>query len=331
MKTYNLKTITDQKLFDLCKNYGREVLQWRQKFIGLLPEVQKRKLYEKKGFQSIFEFAKKLAGLSEEQIRTALNLDRIFEDKPVLKNIFINGEVSINKLVRITSVATQENQDFWANQVKMLSSRALETLVRDARGHEEHQVEIMDFQNDNGLQKSFFSDQELHVQPAIPQKVNNGNLTEIYASSQLQLSSKIQQRLLKLQQKGIDINQLLQEFLNQREQEIEREKEEIEKDLEDEKGSDSTELTINLTQAVRTSSRYIPARIKNLLKKEYGTKCSIPACKKPSQENHHVQRFSLTHIHDPHYLAPMCKEHHLIAHSIDVQLQQKRASIRNLS
>ena len=38
-----------EKLYQLCKTFGARTLLWRQKFIGLLPEVNRRKLYEKKG------------------------------------------------------------------------------------------------------------------------------------------------------------------------------------------------------------------------------------------------------------------------------------------
>ncbi|PIZ76245.1 hypothetical protein COY05_01630, partial [Candidatus Peregrinibacteria bacterium CG_4_10_14_0_2_um_filter_38_24] len=68
----------DENLYALCKTYGERTRIWRQKFAGLLPEVFKRKLYEKKGFHSIFEFAKKLAGMSEEQTRLVLNLEKRF-------------------------------------------------------------------------------------------------------------------------------------------------------------------------------------------------------------------------------------------------------------
>src|SRR3989344_3847884 len=102
--------ITDEKLFQLCKTFGQRALLWRQKFIGLLPEVNRRKLYEKKGFASIFEFAARLGGVSEEQVSCALNLNKRFENKPLLKKMLVNGEVSINKLARVASVATAENQ-----------------------------------------------------------------------------------------------------------------------------------------------------------------------------------------------------------------------------
>src|SRR3989338_10710595 len=111
------KNLSDEKLFELCQKFGSQALLWRRKFIGLLPEVYKRRLYKKKGFSSIFEFAAKLAGLSEEQVSRALNIHKKFEKTPALQRIFEDGEVSINKLARVVSVATQENQEFWAEQV----------------------------------------------------------------------------------------------------------------------------------------------------------------------------------------------------------------------
>ena len=268
--------MTDEKLFSLCKYYGEQARLWRQKFCGLLPEVNRRKLYEKKGFSSIFEFAKKLAGLSEEQVRLTLNLERRLEATPKLQELLTSGTVSVNKLARVVSIATPRNENFLADQVQMLPRTALETLVRDEK--------------QNGFPQAQIQNKSLHVQ----------------TSDTLQLSSEITERLLKLQKKGIDVNALLQKLLNQREQEIAQEKLEIASSLE------------------QTESRYIPKQIKNLVSREHGTKCSIPTCSKPSQNLHHTQRFSIAKTHDPHFLAPLCKDHHPLAHCVDVHVQEVR-------
>jgi hypothetical protein len=42
--------MSDENLYNLCILYGEKARMWRQKFIGLLPEVYKRRLFEKKGF-----------------------------------------------------------------------------------------------------------------------------------------------------------------------------------------------------------------------------------------------------------------------------------------
>ena len=125
--------MTDQELYEKARLYGQNALLWRQKFTGLLPEVNRRRLYERHGFGSIFEFAYKLAGLSEQHVKNALNLDESFSDKPILKALLEEGTVSIHKLARVQSVVTQENEEFWANQAQVLSKTAWETLVRDER------------------------------------------------------------------------------------------------------------------------------------------------------------------------------------------------------
>ncbi len=119
-----MKNLTDEKLLELCAHYGKLALHYRRKFIGLLPEVNRRKLFQKKGFNSIFEFAFKLAGLSEAQVKLAISLDQSFSDKPLLHKALTRGKTSINKLVRIASVATVENQEFLATQVELLPKNA---------------------------------------------------------------------------------------------------------------------------------------------------------------------------------------------------------------
>ncbi len=331
-----LSNISDSELFTLSKTYGKNALIWRRKFIGLLPEVDRRRLYERKGFSSIFVFAAKLASISEEQVRLTLNLAKRFDDKPVLKAALINGEISINKLSKIASVATTENQEFWAQQARLLPCRALETLIRDeksflikdtfdAESTALLQSNIADFaeHHDGNAERSngFFElkndSKSLHVQMN-PQE--NGRIVKTSSSnvlekiSELQLSETVKARLLDLQRKGIDISQLLTEFLDQREQEIEQEKEEIAK---------------NLSRSKPAKSRYIQIKVRKIIHKEHGTKCSIPNCNKEATDLHHTMRFSLYRSHDPRYIAPLCHEHHLIAHSIDQNFHEMRnTSIR---
>ena len=277
--------MTDQELYEKARLYGRNALLWRQKFIGLLPEVQRRRLYEKKGFGSVFEFALKLAGLSEQQVRTALNLGVRFSDKPTLKALLENGEVSVNKLVRIQSIATPQNEADLAQAVQLLPRKALETFVRDER-----KVAV---QNEDGLGEPLFEPKSLHVQSALRVQA-------------LHLNDEVTEKLLELQEKGIDVNEVLLEFLDRREQEISEEKESISESL------------------APAKSRHIPARIKRIVRKEYGTQCSIRTCTRPAEQLHHTQTFALSHRHDPYYLAPLCKEHHVIAHAINLKVREKR-------
>ncbi len=271
--------MTDQELFELCQKYGQQARLWRNKFAALLPEVQRRNLHVQKGFSSIFEFAGRLAGMTQDQVRTVLRLDEHLQDKPALMAVFQSGSVNFQKLARVTSIATRENAQILAQQVQILPKKALETFVRDER--------IMT-KLKNNLEFENLPEQKLELQP------------------QLKLSEDVRQRLLELQEKEIDINALIVQMLNEREEKIAQKKEALSHEIQE------------------TKSRYIPAQIRKILTEEHGKKCSMKNCKKPAEEIHHTQRFSLAHSHDPKYLAPLCKEHHIIAHSIDVAFQQVR-------
>lgn len=283
---------TDKKLFQLCQRYGEQARMWRQKFAGLLPEVQRRRLYEKKGFGSIFEFAKKIAGMSEDQVRRVLHLEKKFEDKPILKSLLENGEASIHKLARITKVATSGNQEFWANQVKLLPQKALETLVRDEKyAILQERVSVEESVRAHGLDDKSQLPQTLNLSPAVTEK------------------------LLELQNRGIDINALIHGFLEKREQEIAEEKMHL----------------ASQAESQEKSSRHIPVATKRLLQKEFGDTCAMTNCSNKAQEIHHTNRYSMAKNHNPYYLAPLCASHHKIAHSIDVKVHATRVKAMTLA
>jgi hypothetical protein len=331
-------TLTDVQLFHLCKKYGENARLWRQKFAGLLPEVFHRKLYEKKGFGSIFEFAAKLAGMSQEQVRIVLNLERKFEDKPVLKNLLIGGKVSANKLVRIASIATAENQQVLAGMTEKLSNRAIETFVKDekwARGKSVIESEGLEkcnlfggenvlseggFKNQNGLQEPLFDDKSLHVHFDLQSKGADGK-SSVSASSaspleiiKLKLDKDVLEKLLNLQEKNIDVNGLIRKMLEGREEGIAREKEKIAEEI----------YSGVVEKEDGVPSRYIPARIRKIINAEQGDRCSVPNCKNLAQVTHHELPFAIARNHNPNNLQKLCKAHHELKHMVDVRFYEAR-------
>lgn len=227
----------------------------------------------------------------------------------------------MSKLARVGSVATVENDKFLANQVQLLSTGALNTLVKD----EKLTIKIGD---QNGLNKGIFKGKSVYVHTHSQlnteksnEQINDGEQSMI---TQLKLNAETMEKLLELQKKGINIDELIGEMLNKREEEIAAEKERLAEEETKKVGVRQTTQSIENNSVTKQPSRYIPVRIKKILTKEHGTKCSIQNCEKPSQEIHHTQRFSLSHNHNPQYLAPLCRNHHQIAHSIDLKVQEKR-------
>ncbi len=288
-----MKNITDSELYELCKKFGKRALEARRKFSGLLPEVFKRRLYEKKGFSSIYEFAAKLAGMSHDQVDLVLRLERKFEDKPILQKALTEGEISANKLIRIASIATVKNQEEIFEKAKILSKRAIEVFVRDVKYAQKNEEK-------NGSNMLLFGQKVL---PGHGIKFSNGSI--------LKLDADIKKELTEMQEKGIDINKFLREVLKKRKENIKNEK-----------------LVIAEAQRREQEERdligvppkeYMSVKIKRIIHEEHGTKCSVPRCTKPAKTLHHTGRFALTKSHDPHFIAPLCEEHHEIAHKIDLR------------
>lgn len=269
----NFQDWSDEQVLRECVRYGEEARKWRNRFLGLLPEVHRRKLYEKHGCSSVFEFAYKVGGVSEAQVKDAIRFEERLQETPLLHGLLVRGEVSMHKIERVLSIAEPANDEFLANQVQILSQRAVDTLVRDIK----------------------------HVDVNIP---SPGDASA--CARNIELDPELVNRLEELKQKGIHVSELLTQLLDRREQEIEQEKEVI------------------AQQCKQANSRYIPSRTRRIVVQEYGTKCSIRTCHKLSQQIHHTQRFSLSKMHNPHYLAPLCKEHHEMAHARDVMVQELR-------
>lgn len=271
--------LSDTELLQRAEKYGTQTRLWRQKFLGLLPEIARRELYRQKGFDSIFTYAFMVGGVSELQVRTVLRLEKKLEKTPELHELLIRGEVSHHKLDRVASIAQPENETFLVNQVQLLSQRSLDTLVKDEK-HDEL-----------GL-----CAQTLALSPV------------------LKLEEDVEKELVAMQQKGIDINGELRIFLTQRKAKIVEEKENL--------AQEQMQKEHTYKQNGTSPSRHIPQRIQNLLKKEFGIKCAKDGCNKAWQDQHHTTRFAFTKSHNPYNIAPLCREHHKIAHSIDVQVQK---------
>jgi len=331
--------ITNKTLYQLCKKYGSQAKLWRQKFIGLLPEVNRRRLFEEKGFSSIFEFAAKLCGLTVEQVRLALNLEKRFSDKPVLKSMLENGEVSINKLARVVSIATPENEEELVEKIKILPKSALDTLVRDEKfaknlelqnqnsgnisalksGQENQHNQGQDgfnISNKNGIQITFIEAKSLPVQSRIVGQTLN-----------FELSEDVIKELNELHAKSFDVNELLRKVLQHRREEIIQKKEEIAEEIHERARlvhNQNTGSSDSQLPKVKNPSRYIPVKVKKILHEEFGTKCAIKNCTKPAEQTHHTKRFALSQDHDPRFMARFCHDHHILAHSVDIKFHRSR-------
>lgn len=186
----NITEITDDKLLNLCSYWGRQTLFARNKFTALLPEVYRRKLYEKKGFNSIFEFAFRLAGLSEAQVKSAVRIEGRLAPDSEVRELFMSGKVSVSKIEKVITVLNTQNDHEVAQILLHAPRSAAEAYAKDVKSFPGKNVQ-----------------QEIEIIDEPP------------------LSNEVKKKLNELARKKIDINQFILEALQKREHEIAEEKE----------------------------------------------------------------------------------------------------------
>ena len=311
--------LSDRELLNLCETYGRETLVARRKFAGLLPEVARRHLYLKKNCSSLYMFAALLAGMSHQQVDVVLRLEKRFQNKAILRQALVGGEVSVNKLVRIIPLITDQNQQELLNTIKKLSNRALEIFVR------EQKIANTSGSGSSAVNASTSTNatKATSASPATPSPSPQTNADRRPSShippqtlhvQTLSLAPDVEKELEEIQNKGIDINQLLREMLQLRRAQINTRKAEFD--------AQERQKSADLAVISKPTSRYIPRKIVRLIKAEFGNKCSRPGCTKIAAHIHHQRPFAKYGTHSPYYLEPLCLGHHELAHA-DNQLIRK--------
>ncbi|MBT3865451.1 hypothetical protein HOE67_04615 [Candidatus Peregrinibacteria bacterium] len=122
----------DLKMHLQFSEYGMNAKEWLRKCALMLPEIERRKIWKKKKFGSIFEYAAKLAGMSKNQVYDALRIVRKVENLPALRRVV--EEKGVNAVRAVATIVTEENEMFWAKKAMEMSARELETYVKDFRG-----------------------------------------------------------------------------------------------------------------------------------------------------------------------------------------------------
>ncbi len=119
----------EKNLHSQFETYGRNAKDWMKKCILLLPAIDRHRIWEKKGFHSIYEYAAKLAGMSRDKVNEGLRIMKKVEDKPNLRRVV--EEKGFLAIRPVACIATKENEEFWAEKAKTMTARTLETYVKE--------------------------------------------------------------------------------------------------------------------------------------------------------------------------------------------------------
>lgn len=332
--------LSDRELYEKCRLYGGNARMWAKKFAALLPEVERRRLYAKYGFYSIFEFAAKLAGMGRETVLEILRVARRLEDKPLLKAQMAKHGWA--KLKVVAGIATTENEKILVEKVQEMSLGTLSTFVKEIRQQNhplvQNRIDSADsIRAENGTtgQSDLMSNLE---QTAKPQLVHAQHTEPPRISIRMPLKPETELRLRQLQKKlsreqkaPVDFNEVMEILLDSYEKKSPKHAKTAASNQKHmltpaataptaqmPSGESEPSLTAQKEQIKRElpeiSSRYIPVKVKKFITAEHAGRCAYPGCQKLPEIYHHTRRFALFSNHDPDFLAPLCKNHERLAH-----------------
>lgn len=121
----------EQAIHQQFSDYGRNAREWMRKCELLLPEVERLKIWKKKRFSSIYEYAAKLAGMTKVRVDDSLRIYEKIKDMPLLMKVA--ERKGLQSVRPVALIATSETEDFWAEKAAGMSKIALQTYAHDFR------------------------------------------------------------------------------------------------------------------------------------------------------------------------------------------------------
>lgn len=311
MSISNIHNLSDAELYRKCQEYGEAARMWRRKFAGLLPEVMRRKLYKRKGFASIHEFAGKLGGMSREAVDKVLRLGERLKDKPILRAQLESGSQGWSKIEKVAFIATAKTDKEWAEKVESLPKQALELYVREYKI--QTQKTFTAGPNRSGVQNN-----SLALTPG-----SNFTDEEPWSRLSFPVSPEIEFKLRTMKQK-LERERKMALSWNDVLKAIFKENEEKKSSLP--QGQKSVRKIIPTCEVCTkekteeqedfgVTARHIPAAVQHIIEARSGERCEFPGCNRPPEIFHHTRRYALRPNHDPDYIRALCKSHERIAHA----------------
>lgn len=298
--------LTDDQLYRLCQQYGMNARLWMRKFTGLLPEVARRELYKKKGFHSIYEFAKKLAGMNEETVSKILNIANKLQDKPILKKLFESGKIGWGKIQTVAYIATPKTDGEWATKMKQLSLHSLQAYVQETR-------KLQTIQQAGGVAIDGDANNKNVIQEDVGRSFSTENIRTFSFPVTPAVEAKLRISKKKFEKEKGEVmswNEVMWEMMKRLEQ-----KEEIKMAR-----SPRVKKTVQIcpecvqkkadeAEMKRKVNRYIPAEVRKIIEERSDGKCEFPHCKRAYEILHHTRRFALRRNHDPKFIRALCVAH----------------------
>lgn len=296
-KTDHLSKLSDAELYQACRRASGKIHEGLREFEAYLPEVYRRRLHRRRGFGSIYEFAAKMANMSQEKVNKILRLRNNLEDKPILRGLFERGEVGYSKIEKVVHCVTPQNEELWAERLCTMSKSTLELCVQNDR--------LKVTPGSNSEPEKSTAEKWHHLSFPVKPEV------------EVRLR-RMKHKLEKERGKTVTFNEVLEALLDGATIEKSTPKVQVCPECvaqKEQKREEDGKVT-----------RYMPKPVKQVVEERQEEKCAFPDCARPPEIFHHTRRFALKKSHDPNFIVSLCKTHERLVHSGLVENEEGPAS-----
>ncbi|MCB0384013.1 MAG: HNH endonuclease [Bdellovibrionales bacterium] len=150
-----IRTIHHQALQASAKYKSAEI-----DLINILDQVDQHKVYLRYGYSSLFQYGVQCLGLSESTTYSLIAVTRKSREVPELKEEIKNGQLTLSKAKRITSVINQENKEQWLELAKTSTQAKVEREVAKVNPQEARRGRMTFVHPQNEIQEKVAIKQE---------------------------------------------------------------------------------------------------------------------------------------------------------------------------
>jgi hypothetical protein len=125
----HLSRLTDNALVSRLESLRGKERKIQLDILLYIVEVEKRKLYLLRGYNSLFEFCTRHLKYSASAAMRRIKASRCIKDFPVIKTMLLNGEIDLTSISRIERIIKKENSKDLLREIKNMTTRDVERVV----------------------------------------------------------------------------------------------------------------------------------------------------------------------------------------------------------
>ena len=194
----NLNKLTDQSLHQLLQDFVRQERTLVTKVLEHLQEVERRRLYSDFKRSSLFDYAVKELGYSEDQAHRRIQAMRLMKTLPEVKEKLNSGALSLTNAAKAQGLFRRASQSF---EIRPMNNKSKLAVLKS-----------IEHKSTRDAERELLKFQPQDVVPADRQKTVSPSHTELKVVLDQKTMAKLEEVRALLGPKGVDLShdQLLQ-------------------------------------------------------------------------------------------------------------------------